>query len=60
MLIDMSIIAFISMFVAKITGYIDWSWWWILLPAWGWIVFWVGAGVIMIISLLIGYLLISK
>lgn len=22
----------------KLTGYINWSWWWVTLPFWGWIV----------------------
>lgn len=21
----------------KLTGYINWSWWWVTLPFWGWI-----------------------
>lgn len=27
---------FLLMFVAlKLTGYVDWSWWWVLSPLWG-------------------------
>jgi hypothetical protein len=27
--------------VLKLTGFIDWSWWWITAPIWGGVVLWV-------------------
>lgn len=39
------------LFVAlKLTGYIDWSWWWVTLPFWGSIVLVIG--VILVILLI--------
>lgn len=28
-------VLFIAFLVLKLTGYIDWSWWWITSPLWG-------------------------
>lgn len=28
-------ILFVVFLVLKLTGYIDWSWWWITAPLWG-------------------------
>lgn len=43
------------LFVAlKLTGHIDWSWWWVLAP------FWIGAGVTCIILALVLILIIMK
>jgi hypothetical protein len=39
------------LFVAlKLTGYIDWSWWWVLAPLWGPMAF-----IILIVLLVIGF-----
>jgi len=32
--------------VLKLTGTIDWSWWWVLSPIWGCLVFYVTLGLI--------------
>lgn len=37
----------------KLTGYINWSWWWVTLPFWGWI----AVGVIWFVLLLVFILL---
>jgi phosphotransferase system glucose/maltose/N-acetylglucosamine-specific IIC component len=37
----------------KLTNYIDWSWWWVLLPIYGIVIF---AVIIFIIVVIIGYL----
>ena len=33
----------------KLSGYIDWSWWWVLAPLWGQIVIFVIAFIVIII-----------
>jgi hypothetical protein len=38
----------------KLTGYIDWSWWWVTLPFWGGLALVVGLG----LGFLVGWLLI--
>lgn len=30
----LTVIIFLAFFFAKITGYLDWSWWWIFSPLW--------------------------
>lgn len=42
------------LFIAlKLTGYIQWSWWWVLAPLWGSIVF---ALAVMLVILMVGVL----
>ena len=36
--------------VLKLTGFIDWSWWWVLAP------FWIPWGIVLILSALLGIL----
>ena len=31
----------IAFIVLKLCDVIDWSWWWVLLPTWGWVAFWI-------------------
>lgn len=38
----------------KLTGYIDWSWWWVTLPFWGGLALFAGLG----LGFLVGWLLI--
>jgi len=40
----------IAFVVLKLTGYIDWSWWWVTAPFWGGIAI---AGVIILAALLV-------
>ena len=41
----------IAFIVLKLTGYIDWSWWWVTLPFWGGLAF----VVIVAIAAVLGY-----
>lgn len=36
----------VAFVVLKLTGFIDWSWWWVTLPFWGGIAFVLGIGVV--------------
>ncbi len=37
----------------KLTGYIDWSWWWVTAPFWGFLALLVLVGVIMLLVIAI-------
>lgn len=43
----------------KLTGFIDWSWWWVTAPFWGWLVILLAVMAIALIAL-IGTRLISR
>ena len=36
----------VAFVVLKLTGFIDWSWWWVTLPFWGGIALLAGLGVV--------------
>lgn len=36
----------VAFVVLKLTGFIDWSWWWVTLPFWGGIALLAGFGVV--------------
>lgn len=38
----------VAFVVLKLTGFIDWSWWWVTLPFWG------GAALVLLILAIIG------
>jgi pilus assembly protein TadC len=44
---------FITFFVLKLVGVIDWSWWWVTAPLWGGVAFLVGLFVLVGIGALI-------
>ena len=44
----------IAFVVLKITGFIDWSWWWVTLPFWGGFAIALIIGILFIILSLIG------
>ena len=47
----------VAFIVLKITGFIPWSWWWVLAPIWGGVAFWI----LMVVGiLLISYIQIRK
>ena len=41
----------VAFVVLKLTGYIDWSWWWVTLPFWG--------GIALLLVLLLGVVVIE-
>lgn len=36
----------VAFVVLKLTGFIDWSWWWVTLPFWGGVALLAGLGVV--------------
>jgi len=43
---------FIVFLVLKLTGYIDWSWWWVTIPLWG------GLAVVLIVIAIIALVVV--
>lgn len=44
----------VSFIVLKLTGYIDWSWWWVTLPFWG------GLALALVCTFIIGIIRLIK
>lgn len=40
----------IAFIVLKLTGHIDWSWWWVLSPAW------IGLTIVLVLAVIVGIL----
>lgn len=43
-------IVFLVFMVLKLTQVIDWSWWWVSAPLWGWFLLFVMATAILVIA----------
>lgn len=41
----------VAFVVLKLTGHIDWSWWWVTAPFWG--------GLVLVLAALVGFFLIT-
>lgn len=44
--IGMPAILFLIFLVLKLTGYINWSWWWVTAPMWGGVILFLIVGII--------------
>lgn len=51
---------FLVFLVLKLTGYIDWSWWWVTAPLWGGIALVLGIWLIFMIIMVIAALFGAK
>jgi hypothetical protein len=51
--IGLACAVFIVFLVLKLTGYIDWSWWWITAPLWGGLVLAIAIFIIIFLFMLI-------
>lgn len=52
--LSFELVLFLIFLVLKLTGFIDWSWWWIFAPLW------IPAGVALLIVFIIGIVFIYK
>lgn len=50
--IGLPVLLFLIFLVLKLTGHIDWSWWWVTAPLWGLFAL---AGVIGVVTIVIMY-----
>lgn len=54
--LSLSAIVFIVLITLKLSGVIDWSWWWITLPLWWWIPMMILIFIVAAIAGVIGYI----
>ena len=52
---SISLVVFIVFLTLKLSGVVDWSWWWVTLPLWWWI-----PAVIILVSIAAVYVIISE
>jgi hypothetical protein len=52
-------LVFVVFLVLKLTGHIDWSWWWVTAPLWGVFVLAVAFMLLMLVGALLGLLFTS-
>ena len=54
---DLTGILFIVFLVLKLTGVIDWSWWWVTAPLWIGIALWIVILLIVLLIIFIAYII---